>query len=667
MIIPIGWEELNCPSAQWPWVKLHEALALSPQGIGSRGEPKDPIPLATLRKRVGIINQSYSVLDWAPDFSKARIECKNKDAHSLDTGEGQCVIFTGADEIGAISYHCSHAHCDCEGGINQEETRWLNRRFTEEEHIVLYNDDLKMEKERSVFFSRALASGNFYRRGDIYPFSTIHWRPGMSSPVPLNVNTFSTAVAREGIGFVQAMKNALKPTRVPEREIKALLEHDEAESFNLAKSYARRPLLIKEDSGGARILSNQYIKSLGIIVLPCGQAEGTELLAHAAMDFGSALSFLNRFLDHWTFREEGDRSRAIAQLLTPALLQGGFIGKPIPPFLCTADLPAAGKTLWHKASGWIYQEKAIPQAYEPGEGIGSLKEIIKYIIVRGDTFLFIDELTGIIKSPLLNAIITGEEEADCRIAFEKTIRASVAHLMVLLAGVKGFVLEETFSTRVMPIRIIKDTYCEEEGNLLESWARMNSVKLLGAIYAIILEWVKKGTPMAERDSRFPGWSMALNAILEEIMGLPKATLGLTNIQADFANERLGWLEQVIDELFEQNLVWNGVGAGTLFKLEQIRAAVNDCGLGFPGAGMAGPGKERLQCGFIGKSISSLQPVNALQGITIFHAGDYFVSRYDCGNNGHGRPFYKYLFSNTKAVPDNIIDYVVPAETFSVEN
>ena len=81
--------------------------------------------------------------------------------------------------------------------------------------------------------------------------------------------------------------------------------------------------------------------------------------------------------------------------------------------------------------------------------------------------------------------------------------------MVQLAGVKGFVVDPQLATRTMPIRILKPMetghyhWAWPDGTLLKNWIKAEAPRLLAAIYAVISEWDRIGSPGEEAESRFP--------------------------------------------------------------------------------------------------------------------------------------------------------------------
>ena len=103
----------------------------------------------------------------------------------------------------------------------------------------------------------------------------------------------------------------------------------------------------------------------------------------------------------------------LAELLTPAMLQGGFLKRPIPAMLVTADEPHAGKTLWHSVVSWAYGYEPDPHAMFQ-MGVGNIQEQLQHSLTKGVPFFFIDELDGTVKNTFVNAFITGGDEITVR-------------------------------------------------------------------------------------------------------------------------------------------------------------------------------------------------------------------------------------------------------------
>lgn len=638
----IPWSKFYCPDATFKnWPKLFESRK-------EYSHPRAPISKELLAQRLKIIGELFKIIDQTPDGCRVQVECPNWEAHSRDSGDGQTIVFTGAD--GSIpNFHCSHSHCKTE--VIPAQNRRLTDAILEQETIQILND-IHDREERIALCRKFAECGNFYRRGTVYPYQIVYWQAPMEEPILVELPNFQDACDREKIQFSKALQRGKVYCTPPDRQIRKYLAQPELSYCQIVKSYSRRPLLTKEN-GKAKILIQTFAPELGVIVL------GNQTQAEAlSMDFADAKDFLYSYLGHWKFKTASDASRAIAQLLTPALLQGGWIRRPVPVFLVSSDLPAAGKTIWHQFAVKIYQEKPVIKAHG-NSVVGGTDDMIRQSIKFGDTFCFVDEIKNRVISPLLNALITGEGEADVRSAFEKTIRASIDHLIVLLAGVrKDFSFEDQLSTRIMPIQILLSGYTRaHDGSLLSEWVDKNSLKLLAAIYAIIIRWVEEGEPAVESNTRFPLWSSVINGILEKILRISPCTAGLTKIQNEIANADINWLENIIEILREEKIFWEGQGRGISVSATQIREFLLGSGQSIPGEyPHSAPNTSRIQSGIISKAIHGLARHKQTPNLTIFTLGEHFVHCYPYGKNEKGRVKYTYLFSNTDLLPSKILQY-----------
>jgi hypothetical protein len=629
----VSWAKFYCPDATFKnWPRLFKD-----ENKYKRGRP---LSKELLEARLGIVESLFKIIEIKDDGLRVNVECPNWEAHSSDTGDGQTIVFTGLD--GTVpNFHCSHSHCKEE--VNPAQSIRLRNAFIEAESIEIKND-ITDRTERIKLFQKFKDSGNFYRRGNTYPYELVHWRPAMEEPISLSIANFQDACDSEEIKFAIERKKGKVFTTVSDRQIKKYLAQPEANLIPVVKSYSRRPLLTRREDGKAAILVQTFAAKLGVIVLGSHEQE-----KELEISFEEGRELLFTYLDHWKFKTEADRARGLAQLLTPALLQGGFIARPVPVFLIASDKPAAGKTIWHNFAIKIYGEKQVD-------------DMIRQAIKFGDTFCFVDEIKAQVLSPLLNAIVTGQNEADIRSAHEKAIRASIDHLIVLLAGVrKDFSFEAQLATRVIPIQILLDHHRRAvDGTLLEEWIEKNALRLLAAIYAVIIKWVEMGEPLAISNTRFPSWSGAINGILEKALGLEHCTMELTKIQGDIANADVNWLESIIEVLKEEELFYTGEDAQALaiaFSPNQIRELLLERGRAIPGEYSAGAQNAyRIQNGIIARALRGLPIAKATPKVTTFNLGENFVNCYPSGKNEKGRVQYIYLFSSTDLIQNNIVKY-----------
>jgi hypothetical protein len=632
------WEKYTCPSAKWdPWPKKYDDQKRAPRGA--------PLSKELLEARIKIIGELYEITDES-DPEKIGVVCPNWEKHTSDTGDKQTICFTGADGS-RPNFHCPHFHCKSIE-LDRGESQRLWDALLEAETIQLYGTT-QDEEGRKRLIAKFKESGSFYRRSISYPHTMVYWEKGMKDPIEIGVDNFPIVCARAGIRFSRALKKCKKEVIPTEREIRTMLSIPEIEELPIVKSYAHRPLLCRRKTGEPEILVQQYVPELEVIVL-----SKPESAKELSMPFKEAKELLDQLLDYWTFKTPADRSRGLSELFTPALLQGGFIKRPLPVFLVVSDQPVAGKTLWQHTCSNIYQEKSVIKA--SGGLVGGTDDMIRASIKAGDTFCFVDEVKNHVVSPLLNAIVTGQNEADIRSAHEKAIRASIDHLIIQMAGnQKDFTLEEQLSTRIIPIQILlKLPYRKApDKSLLEDWIPKHSLKYLGAVYSIIIEWMKKGEPPGDDNTRLPAWTMTVNGIMEHVLGMEPITSGLKKVQNDAANLDAHWLELIIPVLKEEELEWKGEEKEIAWMLSPtaLRELFLSAGLGIPGNySINSADAGRHQRAIISQAIRRLRIHKESPVFQIRALGDHFVHCYQCGKNEKGKPIYEYIFSNTDFIP-----------------
>jgi hypothetical protein len=354
-------------------------------------------------------------------------------------------------------------------------------------------------------------------------------------------------------------------------------------------------------------------------------------------------------------------------LLTPALLAGGFIELPIPAFLIMADEFKAGKTAWQENVAVIYGQTLVAHVYTKNN-ISNIEEHFQGALLRGDPFFFVDELDGTIKSTLINATITGGDETDVRIAYHPQTRVSTRKTMILLAGVKSFIIDEQLASRTIIMRIIRPAsdghYRTAEDEHLKTYIHNNALRYLASIYAVIREWIAKGAiPVKADESRFPFWERAVNGILA-MLGLPRATEGLEELQNEISNPAANWIPKLINLLEDAELLYTGEEPEIprVLNLKNLRFLCDDEGLEIPGVNpnLRDGILEKIKSRRIGEIIASLPRANTANGVEpIYRLGEFYLAQYLL-NDGNKRAKF-YLFSSVTKLPENPDKYQTPAD------
>jgi hypothetical protein len=89
----------------------------------------------------------------------------------------------------------------------------------------------------------------------------------------------------------------------------------------------------------------------------------------------------------------GDRSRAIASFITPALKTGGLIQGKVPADVAEADQSQSGKTYRQKLVAAVYNESVSIVSQKIG-GVGSVDESLSARLVEGRPFIQFDNFRG---------------------------------------------------------------------------------------------------------------------------------------------------------------------------------------------------------------------------------------------------------------------------------
>jgi hypothetical protein len=167
----------------------------------------------------------------------------------------------------------------------------------------------------------------------------------------------------------------MKPKRCSEDNARALLATLEARQvLPTIRTVAAAPVIVP-DGDTVKILGPGYhLDNGGTLV------SGGEIPPDMPADEATAL--LMATLDEFVFQSNGDKARAFAAMLTPALKMGGFIKRFIPVDVREADQPQTGKGFSLDLVRALYRESAYPIALKAG-GVGSLDESISSALVSG--------------------------------------------------------------------------------------------------------------------------------------------------------------------------------------------------------------------------------------------------------------------------------------------
>ena len=269
------------------------------------------------------------------------------------------------------------------------------------------------------------------------------------------------------------------------------------------------PVILKNEDNTCRVV-NSYDATSGILSTGV-PAEDVPL--------DEAIALLNNLLSDFNFQGAGDKSRALAALLTPALVSGKVLDARAPIMMLQADKSQSGKGFFTKLLGAVYNELPSTVAQRTG-GVGSIDENFDAALTLGRPVIVIDNLRGKLNSPQMEAFMTADIYS-ARIPYSEPATIDPRRYFIMATS-NNFDLTPDMANRSCFIRIRKQkrTYSYQtfpEGNILRH-IKANQPKYLGAVFAVVKEWVRLGCQtMPFSDHDFRDWCSALDWIVRNIL------------------------------------------------------------------------------------------------------------------------------------------------------
>lgn len=417
----------------------------------------------------------------------------------------------------------------------------------------------------TVIYKRLATSGRYFLRGD--RVSLIDRRDGevcLSNVDPEAMRSIPESYFRifawRSNGSGEAV---LKPTTMSREQAAAVLACKEAyEHLPVLRGLSGCPLIM--DDG--RVIGPGYDPISGIYV--------TGKVMPEPMPVDKAVSALNELLADYDFVSEGDRSRALASLITPALRLGGFLDL-VPADVAEADQSQSGKTLRQKIVAAIYGETPQPVAQRSQGGVGSLDESLASRLYAGRPFIQLDNLRGKVDSPYLESLMTSDRDFPVRIPHRGEVMIDPRRIIILLTS-NAAEMTVDMANRSYIIRIRKRPKDYRfrrypEGNVLDH-VRAAQPHYLGAVFAVIGKWIEQGRPQSDEAGHdFRVWARTLDWIVREIFGAAPLMAGHGEAKQRVSNPGLTFMRQIAVAV----MAASGEGQGWTAKLIYELAEASD--------------------------------------------------------------------------------------------
>lgn len=280
------------------------------------------------------------------------------------------------------------------------------------------------------------------------------------------------------------------------------------------KIITKCPVIVETPDGDTKIIT-RYDRHTGIFAAGERPVE---------MDVHDAIEILLSSIEEFSFQSPADQSRALASIITPALIMGGIGRFRSPIDLIEADDSQAGKGFKAKISASYYNETPHVINQQRG-GVGSMEESLNQALIEGRNFINLDNLkpvkSGVFDSEKLCSLMT-EDAYFARMLHKGMFIDPRVHIIQVTTN--GCSLSTDLMNRASPIAIRK-RYGHSfkkypEGSILDH-IRHNQSKFLGAVFSIIRAWVREGKPKTStttHESGFTPWAQSLDWIVQNIMG-----------------------------------------------------------------------------------------------------------------------------------------------------
>ncbi len=392
------------------------------------------------------------------------------------------------------------------------------------------------ESARAIFTRFAPARTLFWRGGALVELTHIDGQPCL---VPCGPDAFRSRVERQGNVMAWRSdgdgKQALKHALMSMDTAKALMATKEArELLPPIASIVAAPVITQGPGGECAILGKGYHKHLGGTLITGGDMPPQVPVAEAA-------AALRGLIAETDFQTEGDRSRALAAFITPALRLGGWLKGNIPVDAAEADRSQAGKDYRLDCVDSLYRERAYVVTIRQG-GVGSADETHNSALVAGRPFIRWTNLRGKLDSQHLEAFLTTAGMFGARVPGKGDILIDPKRFLVQLTS-NGVSTTTDLANRASICRIRKRpgyAYRDTLGDL-----RARQPYFLGCVFSIVAEWVASGKPRT-KDCRhdFREWAQTLDWICRNLLDAAPLLDGHTEAQERVANPALTWLRSV---------------------------------------------------------------------------------------------------------------------------
>jgi hypothetical protein len=284
-----------------------------------------------------------------------------------------------------------------------------------------------------------------------------------------------------------------------------------------------------------------------------------------------ATAALSGLLDDFDFVCPGDRSRALASIITPALRLGGMLNL-VPCDVAEANASQSGKTYRQKVIAAIYNETPRLITQRQSGGVGSFDESLSARLAEGRPFIQMDNLRGKLDSPNLEAFMTSERAFPVRVPHKGEMMIDPSRFFIFVSS-NGFETTRDFANRSSIVRIRKrprETVFREypEGDLL-THVRARQPYYLGCVFAVVRAWLDEDKPRTKETRHdFREWARCLDWIVQNIFEAAPLLDGHDNARERVSDPGKGFIRAVAAHVEELGRLGQELTASEIYELAE---------------------------------------------------------------------------------------------------
>jgi hypothetical protein len=286
-----------------------------------------------------------------------------------------------------------------------------------------------------------------------------------------------------------------------------------------------------------------------------------------------AVTAILELFSEFQFTTPADKSRAVAQMIGPALRFGGLVAGHALMNAVEAKASQTGKGYLLKLCRTPYSAAAYDVVQKVG-GVGSIDETMAQAILAGYSFIAFENMKGRLDSAQLEHALTAREKFSVRVPYKAPVRVDISRVIFQLTsnGVEG---TSDLANRLLLVRLEKrqGAFKEfKEGDLV-AHVEARASYYLGCIFAVVREWHGAGKPLLFTTHSFREWVGALDWVVQRVFELPPLLDGHATAVQRIANPGLSWLRLITAEIVRRN--WYD---GREFSATELLTISNDLNL-----------------------------------------------------------------------------------------